>query len=391
MTNLAFLRQDLWARWKEQIGQVDSASDAQGDGKSIAYSKVPLFDLYGYTSAKFPAGGRLTPAPPPDYENYMTYRLDESGRPVRTVMRHVYNAIEWQGVYTYSDTEVVHVELNMISRLPSRYERLTLEDGLVKTFQRVIINGGATFGKHMSISDAIDFVMGDSRSYLVWIEEYSYDDRRRISASVFKQGMGIPERYSQLSYSYFGDGRLEKIVEHTPGVPDQTIFATKSKATKSELGDRLAAAIAERTIRALAKASLDAPLVAVELSYRSVDNYCPIVIPCTEADEIENLVLTLAIDPKKWIILPQEDFAPDIVDFTERLQSSSNSDAGSKMVRTAAKLVNDLARARLSVAENFVAYAADWEFELGIKQVLKASGVSQKQIAAFGKRGWLDW
>ena len=128
---------------------------------------------------------------------------------------------------------------------------------------------------------------------------------------------------------------------------------------------------------------MDAPLVAVELSYRSVDNYCPIVIPCTEADEIENLVLTLAIDPKKWIILPQEDFAPDIVDFTERLQSSSNSDAGSKMVRTAAKLVNDLARARLSVAENFVAYAADWEFELGIKQVHEKLDISRAPV----KRG----
>ena len=389
MADLTLLRRDLWSRWKEQIAQVDPFQQAHEQGESVAYSKTPLFDLYEYTPSKFPSGGRLLGEPPVDFPNYTTYRLDGSGRPVHSLTRHVVNGIEWQGRYVYSDTEVVHVELNMNSRLPSKYQRLTLEDGLIKSFQRLIINGGATFGNNISPADAIDFYMGDSRSHFIWIEGYQYDGRRRTWASVVKQGLRIPETYSELSYSYSGD-KLEKVVEHIPGKPDRTVFVAKSKVTSPELGDRLARAVAERVVDELAKASPTGPLVAVELSYRTVDNYLPIIIPCTQADEIESLVLVLSIDPSRWITLSEEDFAPDFVEFRDRLKASTNQEAGRKMVRTAAKLVSELARARLKVTDEFVAYAVDWEFEPEIKDVLKANGVSQKQIDAFDKRGWLD-
>src|SRR5581483_7398411 len=113
----------------------------------------------------------------------------------------------------------------------------------------------------------------------------------------------------------------------------------------------------------LQKAEYDAPLLAVELSYRFANNYVPLVIAATARDADALPVLPSTVDPKRWISLNQEDFEPGMADFLERMGTAQRWDAGTRMLREAALMVNRLADGALRTADTFVAWAIDWEIE----------------------------
>jgi len=195
-----------------------------------------------------------------------------------------------------------------------------------------------------------------------------------------------------LAYSYADDGKLQRIVATSELGGTRTVFAARTKTSLKQLSSTLSQRIAGRIIEALQKASFDSPLVVVELPYHPPDNYVPSVLPGTQADaeRMADLCLVVAVDSKRWIELVEEDFAPEITEFADRIDCIEQSQTGAKMVRQAAHMVTEFGRGRPWAAENFVAFAIDWEFEGGaLAEILKECGADEKTLREWKQRGWL--
>jgi hypothetical protein len=382
------LYEDLWNRWREAFGTLDD--HASGSGERVVYANAPLFDLKNYTPQKFPAGGRMLRNLPEMASSHYVYWLDSEGRPVDMACRHVVNNIDWQGFYSYTADEVEYVEFCRQTKVVSEYARITLDNGLPVIFQHIDINGGGSHLGGRTGRSAINYISQDSYHYWIQVEEYEASDHRIVSGKALVEGGRLSPQQSSLEYSYSDAGKLQRIVRIHEDGSKTTEFAARSKSGMSGLATKLSERIAARTIEALKEAGLGAPLLAVELSYRSVTNYLPIVIPATEQDSIPNLVLPTAIDSKNWISLNAEEFEPEMAEFVESFIAAERWDLGPKMLRQAALTVTKCAPALLTTTDGFVAFAIDWEFEgHELPAILKQCGASAATLKKLKSIGWL--
>jgi hypothetical protein len=390
MDSLDELREDLWNRWREALDRFADLDGASQSGERIVYANGELFDLKKYTPQKFPAGGRSFPKQPESINSYHRYWLDAKGRPVHAAFGHTVNHCDWEGFYQYSTEEVEYVEFCLQTKVVSQYVRMTLRNGIPRTYQKIRVNG---LGSHVGGATgkaAMDRIFQDPFFHLIEIEEYEVSEGRTIGGkSLALWGSRIPYRFS-LDYSYSHAGKLERIVAIREDGSKQTLFAARSKVSMKELAARLSEKIAARTIDALKKVELGAPLQAVELSFRSVTNYVPGLIPATARDNISDMNLVLATDQKSWVELNQEDFEPEMAEFLERMHTAEDWDPGSKMLRKASFLVTTLAPGSLTVADGFIAFAMDGEFEgHELPAILKQCGATSATLKKLRSIGWL--
>ena len=194
---------------------------------------------------------------------------------------------------------------------------------------------------------------------------------------------------STLHYSYAGN-KLDRIVERSAAHGDRTVYAAPQATGLERLSADLARRIAEKIVESVRGRKKDLPLAALELSYRAVQSYVPVVIPCSERDPLSELFLCTAIDVRRWIQLREEDFSPAMVEFQEHLRSTEQYDAGTGMLRDAARQVTELARRQLAVTPHFVAYAIDWELEGDqLATILRDCGASADALREFQSRKWI--
>jgi hypothetical protein len=268
---------------------------------------------------------------------------------------------------------------------------MTLQNGLPRTYQKIGVNGGGSHIGGATGKTAITRITQDPYFSSTEIEEYEALQERIVSGKALVAAPGLPPHRSGIEYSYSSAGKLERIVFIREDGSKYTSFSARSKVSMKELSANLAERIAARTIDALNKRNFVAPLQAVELPFRSVTNYVPGVIPATEADSVPDMSSVLAIDQTDWIALNEEDFEPEMADFLGRMNAAENWDAGSKMLRQAASLVTKLAPASLPVADGFVSFAIDWEFEgHQLLAILKQCGANAATMKKLKQIGWLN-
>lgn len=244
----------------------------------------------------------------------------------------------------------------------------------------------------MPSSRLAERVLADPHLHQIRIEGYDAQEGRIRSAWAWTEGMGVRPQHSTLTYSYSEDGKLQKIVEIWEDGGAQTVFAARTETSLKQLSAALSQRIAGRIIDALQRASFQSPLVVVELPYRPPANFIPSVVPGAHADvdRLADLCLVAAIDPKRWIELPEEDFSPEITEFMERMNSTERWESGEKMLRQAARMVTEFGRGQPWASEDFVAFAIDWESEGGeLAKVLKACGADARTLKNWKKRGWI--
>ncbi|MGA2137073.1 MAG: hypothetical protein ABSH50_32680 [Bryobacteraceae bacterium] len=387
------LRQDLLARWKALFDRVSLLAEAAGRGLRTLYATGDRFGLKAYTPGKFPAGGRTSKNPIPGCDNWV-YLLNAAGRPVHVAMRHSFNQIDWQGMYAYGTAEAEYTEFCITTQIPSEYTRLALSDGQPASFQRLRVQcrGALPDLRGMSPGLQAERILSDPYLHEIEIETYDLQDGRVQSGWAWTEAPRIPPHLSMLAYSYSDDGKLQRIVANSELGGTRTVFAARTKTSLKQLSSTLSQRIAGRIIEALQKASFDSPLVAVALPYHPPDNYVPSVVPGTQADaeRMADLCLVVAVDSKRWIELVEEDFAPEITEFADRIDYIEQSQTGAKMVRQAARMVTEFGRGQPWAAENFVAFAIDWEFEGGdLADILKECGADGKTLREWTQRGWL--
>jgi hypothetical protein len=390
METLEQLRLELWARWRQQLERSPRGIQKPIDAATAVYATRPIFDLRKYTPPRFKPTGRRTSHPVAATDNRV-YWLDMHERPLYTEFRHSYNGVDWRGLYRYAPDEAEYTEWCLQTGVCSQYDRLVFENDQPRSFQRLLINGRGSFPiwRGLNTRRLMDAIESSPNNYSVWIETYDVRDGRIQSGQNYIEGMGSPPLRATLAYTYAG-GKLERIVQRWESGEEQTVFAARRPVGLKTLSQELSRRIALRAIEGLRAARIDSPLVALEMNYRSVEAYAPALIPATERDTISSLSLVAAIPPGRWIQLPAEDFEPAMTDFRERLERTGGWQAGTRMLREAARQVTGAARTQLNTMETFVAFAIDWEMEDDdLAAILEECGATPESLHAFRAKGWI--
>jgi hypothetical protein len=384
------LREDLWSRWRSTFDRFADLEGASPSGERRVYAKGELFDLKKYTPQEFPAGGRLLLKEPESAHSCRRYWLDAKGRPVHFSFRVNYFA--WEGFYHYTAEEVEFVEFCLQTNVVSKYARMALQEGIPRSYQKIFVNGGGSHIGGATAKTAMDRIMRDSYFHSIEIEEYEVSRGRIVAGNALMAGgMGQPEHRMGLEYSYSDAGTLRRIDLVREDGSKYTSFAARSRVSMKELAAKLSQKIAARSIEALSRANRVAPLQAVELSFRSVTNYVPGLIPAAAGAKVSDMGMVLAIGQGNWIGLNEQDFEPDMAEFVEMMNTAHNWEAGTRMLRHAASLVTKLAPETIPTCDGFIAFAIDWEFEgHELLAVLKQCGATAATLKRLKEIGWLS-
>jgi hypothetical protein len=384
------LRDDLVERWKAAFDRLSEVEAELETAAETVYTQYPAFALRDYSPRKFKPGARVSRQPSPGGDGY-AFDLDDKGRPTRVRFEHRVNRVSWRGVYHYRLDEVEHIEFCMQTRVPSLYNRLILSGTSVLAEQRFVCNGGGSLPKWKDLSSSakIDEILKEPYHRFIYLTRYQVENGVTRSGREYHEVGGKIQRPT-LDYEYFADGKLQRIVQHWPSGEARTVFAAKTKTTIAALSERISERIASEALRQLRIASLEAPLLALVLVYRDADQPIPFVIPGTEKDDIADFHFARQIDTKRWIALREEDFAPEITEFQQRVEAGKHPSTLSKMLRAAARRITLRAGAELPVAEGFIAFAIDWELEGDeIEKILKDCGATARQIREWKENDWL--
>jgi hypothetical protein len=385
------LRDDLIERWKAAFDRLPEVeTEVEGERVTqIVYTQYPAFALSNYTPRKFKPGARVSRQPSPDGDDYV-FDLDARARPLRVRFEHRINRVNWRGIYHYRADEVEHIEFCMQTGVPSLYNRLLLSGECVLAEQRFVCNGGGSVPrwKGQSPSATIDEILKEPYHRFIYVTLYQIENGVTQSGREYHEVAGSIQRPT-LEYSYSVDGKLLRIVQHWPSGEARTVFAAKTKTTLAALSQRLSERIASEALRQVRSASLEAPVIALALSYRNPDQPIPILIPATEKDDVSDVHFAARIDPKRWIALREEDFAPEIVEFGQRVEAEQRVSALSRMLRAAARRVTLEAGSALPVAKGFIAFAIDWELEgHEMAKILKECGATPQQLREWKENDW---
>jgi hypothetical protein len=389
MESIDWLKEDLWRRWRDRMER-SAMAETPANATRVVYGRGPLYDLKSYTPRRFEPGGRSSEQPFLRDDNWI-YRLDDAGRPVQMNTRHSYNRVDWHGTYEYSADGAEYVEWCVQTGVCSQYARVTIREGVPAAFQRLAINARGSFPVWQGVArpTLIELIASDRKNYQIALERYDVRDGRIEGGETYTEGLGAPPMRATLHYTYTGD-KLDRIVQRSASLGDQTVFAAPQATSLEQLSADLARRIAEATVEAMRGRKKEFPLAALELSYRAVQSYVPVIIPCSERDALLELCLCTAIDVRRWVELRDADFSPAMADFQERLRSSEEYDAGTQMLRDAARQVAELAPRQLPVTPHFVAYAIDWELEGDqLATILRECGASADALREFQSRGWI--
>jgi hypothetical protein len=390
--SLEQLREDLWIRWRgafDRIGELRTLKVARDDGK--LYSNSARFNLSDFRPDSFPAGGRVLKEQPREANFYYVYRLDESGRPVHMSARHEFNRIDWEGIYLYSNTEAEYIEFCLQTKVVNDYARIAFQNALPVTLQHFKVNGGGSHLAGHNGKKAIDFVASSPSNYYIAVEEYDSVTGRINSGRALSEGLGTPLTRSVLEYSYSESGKLLQVTRTQDTGWKTTDYAAQTATSISDLADRLSDKIAANVIESLKKIDFASPLLSVELFYRQVTNYVPHIIAVTERDFLANPGPVATLDQKHWIDLTDQDFEPEMTEFTERLNADEEWDPGTSMLRKAALLVQQQLPHVLPAADCFVAFPIDWEFEgQDLHAILKECGATSEALTKLKTIGWLE-
>lgn len=389
MDRLEGLRKDLWDRWRQQGDRLPIVGEAPHPSEGVLYSRGPMFDLKKYGPRKFAPGGRTSSQPFPGVDNHV-YHLDGRGRPVHTEFTHSYNQVDWRGAYSYRDDGAEYAEWCLQTGVCSQYDRLTLQGDQAATFQRLSVNGKGSFPIWRGASRRVlDAIASDPTNYSIWIEAYDHADGRIVSGVSYTEGMGRPPMRATLVYEY-ADGTLDRILHRWETGEEQTIFVARRAVGLKQLSADLSRRIADRIIQLVCDVQLQAPLVGLELSYVAMESFAPAIIPAVESDDLSGLTLGIQIDSSRWIEIGEEEFAPAITDFRQRVKSTERYDTIALMLREAARQVTERGPAHFKAAAHFVAFAIDWEAEGDdLEAILKQCGAAPASMKAFKARGWI--
>ena len=389
MLTLEALLDDLWKRWEKHLLHPDL--ERQPKGSRTVYSQGIRFHMQDWHRPLLAPGGRLLATPIKG--NHYEYELDQSGKPLSVVHQGVLNKakISWRGVFRYLPNEIEFVEFCIQTGVPSTYHRVTLAGQLPasRQFLSIVAGGYNPTWRSMSAEKIREAIRSNPHTHSYRVERYESSEER-LSWGECLYGPNGASHWT-LSFSYAPDGALQRVTQKWDTGAAAIAYQARTKVSLRVLSRNVASRIATTVAERLNEVRFASPLVAIELSYKAVENYLPLVIAYTESDEIDSFPV---LDPEKSghrIELHADDLEPELAEFNGRILESEKWTEGAKMLREAARLLTQHQSLGVPTAEAFVAFAIDWELEIdNFSRILRACGADAKSIRAWKARGWLS-
>ncbi len=397
--SLQIAKQELIERWIKAFDEIDQFSFYEAKTVKIRYAESYRFDVSAYKYGKIKAGGKLLDEKKNDKIDYHEYGLDKNNFPTISRAKHSWNKIDWIGFYKKEDNLVEYVEFCVNTSVPSVIERIILNNGKKLFFQSFRINGRGT-GFHKSYltlprEEMIKNIITDNSSVNLVIEEYEYEKNN------IKQAFccGIASGYGQYTcidlYNYYDSGYLKEIKTiYKNGFPNRIKYFKSEKNTfLKNLSISLTQKIANRIIEVLLAMAFESPLFCLQLSYRSVSNYWPSLIPVTL--KFKNWVKDeegpFMAQPGDFISVNDENIEEEFTEFCRMIDEKESWNAASNMLRNVARILT-LSKLdnKIKVTNDFVAFAVDMELEgRELDKIIIKCGADKASVKQWKKLGWI--
>ena len=392
-------------RWKKAFDEIESITKYRGSTQTVKYAEQPCFELEKYTKTDFPQGKPFSGIPDNDAHPYYKYGFNRDGLPCYTSFPNNGNTTSWEGYYTYSDDLVEYVEFNIETRIPSCIDRIVFAGQRKVSFQQILINTRASAPAYIGLSkeDAIARIQ-ESEGHMIQalIQNYEYDGDRIIGADCVGMSPGAGKyEYKQL-YSYNETGDLEEITNLYPnGVRQLSYVQIKEGQNAQTISNQLSLCLAESVITTLIKNKVESPVAIVELGYRYVANYLPVVVSRSESFKKEvigkggaGIWENLFLGFDDLLYFDTDNYEKLFVQFIQIIEETGDHEMGQTMLRnTAALLTKNKLFGRIAVSDEFFVYAIDHSIEghdkEDLKHILNECGLEEEVIEAWDKRGWL--
>lgn len=388
--NLDELKEELLARWLTAYDEITTLENYQAEAVNWVFSDRFQFELSTYTKEGFPPGEGLLSEPPSE-EEYFTWGLDAVGRPCYYSGRNV-----WKGFFTYSEELVEYVDFEMGTALPNRIRRIIYKDGKKVSYQVLGINGGV-----WNISEAgptkEDKLAYIREDIICSVEQYHYEGDRIAYADCL-YAYEEEENYTTNLYTYTSTGELYEITKVDVDGKRRCQYAQPVvDMTLEELQEEVAQRMAADVVDTLVAYGVDVPLAVLEVGYRVIANYMPMLRVVSRADwtayveengEEELFALLVIGGDAEYIELIPQNSDHLFTAFNAHLKTLDIYEPAEAMIRRTAQLLTaGLVAAKLSVTEDFIAFSADWSMADDLDEVLTDGGMPKNQIADWRKRG----
>jgi hypothetical protein len=392
MTNLY---NDLCERWRRAFGEIGKRASYKAAGQTIRYADNFRFPLSGFKTDEFPADGPLTIER--TSSTITTYYLDAAGRPVFVSFGNPREQLyQWQGFYFYSPDLVEYIEFNLATGNPSVLERIVYANGKKMSYQRLNLSDRGTVT--VSVNDIRDEIMART----ITIEEYSYDGDRIAEAACLYSGGGQALLQYKKAFNYLETGELDTIQSIYEGGRTQFIYIRPDPNFNVEHSvDELATRLAALIIDTLVGNDVQQPIALLDLSYRSISAWIPTITPTSQADKKVVLENWQGKDVFQNLFIPPNDNALDLdiahferawLEFFEYVNNENRWHLGETMLRKTARLLTlGKLNGELAVADEFVAYALDGEFEINrLPEILLECGLPETTLQEWKEKKWFE-
>jgi len=395
------LYDDIFARWVRAFNEINWLSRYKERVEHTKYAPTRQFDLKDFDQGDFPAHSPLYDEKPADGSDHYTYGMDAQGRPVHVAYQHTWNKVFWEGFYNYSADRAEYIEFELGTGVPTRIEVVQFEGGQKVSFQQFSLNGGGYRLAGESNRDIIDKVRNSDFLGICQVKKFMYEKDRIVGADCLAVYPGAGRSLFRQTFLYDREGRLDEIKNIYENGNEQVEYAYVSpEVNVADLSNRLSREMADSIVETLLKKNIEQPLATLELSYRSVANYMPSLVPKSLADWDDIIAargtevdFTLLFIPGYETLLSMDAPALErpLQQLMQIIEQTKDYDLGRNMLRkTAFLLTRGKLNGKIAVNDNFIAYAVDWEGEgQEFEEILRDCGQSEEVIADWKKKGWI--
>ena len=402
------LYQDIFDRWVKAIDEMDTIAGHREKVSVIKYAPSLRYDLRDYNKSNFPAGGNVFDQNPDEELGYRKYGLDKMGLPVYVFLEHSWNKITWEGFYNYSDNQVEYLEFCINTNVPSCVKVIKYEHDRKISYQHFSLNGGGSGYPLLKDGKAafIERIQNDEYSIISNVEKYVYEGERIIKVECFAVSPGIGQLSFEKSYTYDDQGELSEIRKfYRTGITQLEYVKTPDDLNVELLINDLAEKMSGSIIEALLKKGFEESIVLLELFYRNVDRYLPLlkvrflsekeeIIRMSDNEGIEGLdpfELLFLSGSGELIRVDHEAVERPLQQLMQLMEAKENYEMGTTMLRkTALLLTQHKMDGKLPVGDDFVAYAIDWEMDdQPFEEILLECGQTPEVIQEWKAKGLL--
>ena len=395
------LYDDIFARWVRAFNEINWLSRYKERVENTKYAPTSRYSLEDYDHAHLPAHRPLSDEKPPDGSDHYSYGMDAQGRPVHVAHHHTWNKVYWEGFYSYSDDRVEYIEFELGADVPTRIEILQLNEGRKVSYQQFSLNGAGNRLAGESNRDIIEKVRNSDFLVICNVKRYIYEKDRIIGADCLAVSPGIGRFLFRQTYLYDGEGRLDEIKNIYENGNQQVEYArVPLEINVADLSDRLSREMADSIVETLLKNNIEQPLATLELSYRSVTNYMPSLVPKSLAEWDDIIAAWGAEADFELLFIPSYEtllsmdaggLEHPLQQMVQIMEQKDDYSLGMKMLRKAAYLLTrGKLNGKIAVSDHFVAYAIEWECEgHEFEEILRDCGLSEEVVTDWKIKGWI--